>query len=339
MKKLLFSVLVLSCLSTVSWGQNVTKVGTTAAPFLNIGVGSRAIAMGGAFVAIANDASGLYWNPGGVATIKNNQAIFNHSQWLAGINFDFAGVVLNLGEMGRVGASATVLSMGDMERTTELQPEGTGETFSAGGYEIGLSYGKMLTDRFSIGFTGKYIREYIMNSGANGLAIDIGTLYRTQWRNLMIGMSISNFGTKMRMTGQDLLVQHDIDPTRYGNNPNLNADLQTDSYDLPLMFRVGISYDALQDLRNHSLILALDALHPSDNVESMNMGAEYLFHNMIALRAGYKELFSRDSEQGLTFGAGFQRKLIGTLNLQVDYAYQSFGRLTSVNKFTVLLGF
>ena len=339
MKKLLFSVLLLSFLVSVSWGQNVTKVGTTAAPFLNIGVGSRAIAMGGAFVAIANDASGLYWNPGGVAIIGNNQAIFNHSEWLAGINFDFAGVVLNLGEMGNLGVSATVLSMGDMERTTELQPEGTGETFSAGSYAIGVTYGKMLTDRFSIGFTGKYIREHIMNSDANGVAIDIGTLYRTQWRNLMIGMSISNFGTKMHMTGQDLLIQHDIDPTRYGNNPNLNADLQTDSYDLPLMFRVGISYDALQDFRNHSLILALDALHPSDNVESMNVGAEYLFHNMVALRAGYKELFSRDSEQGLTFGAGFQRKIVGTLNLQVDYAYQSFGRLTSVNKFTVLLGF
>ncbi|NOY79217.1 MAG: UPF0164 family protein [Calditrichaeota bacterium] len=339
MKKLLFSVLLLSFLVSVSWGQNVTKVGTTAAPFLNIGVGSRAIAMGGAFVAIANDASGLYWNPGGIAVIKNNQAIFNHSQWLAGINFDFAGVVLNLGEMGNVGASATVLSMGDMERTTELQPEGTGETFSAGSYAIGITYSKMLTDRFSIGFTGKYIREHIMNSAANGVAIDIGTLYRTQWRNLMIGMNISNFGTKMHMTGQDLLVQHDIDPTRYGNNPNLNADLQTDSYDLPLMFRVGISYDALQDFRNHSLVLALDALHPSDNVESMNMGAEYLFHNMIALRAGYKELFSRDSEQGLTFGAGFQRRIVGTLNLQVDYAYQSFGRLTRVNKFSILLSF
>lgn len=339
MKKILFSVLIISCFTTLSWGQNVTKVGTTAAPFLNIGVGSRAIAMGGAFVAVANDASGLYWNPGGVAIIKNNQAIFNHSKWLAGINFDFAGVVLNLGEMGRIGASATVLSMGDMERTTELQPEGTGETFSAGSYAIGLTYGKMLTDRFSIGFTGKFIREHIMNSGASGVAIDIGTLYRTQWRNLMIGMCISNFGTKMRMSGQDLLIQHDIDPTRYGNNPNLNANLQTDSYDLPLMFRVGISYDVLQDFKDHTLILALDALHPSDNVESMNIGAEYLFHNMIALRGGYKELFSRDSEQGLTFGAGFQRRIIGTLNLQVDYAYQSFGRLLSVNKFSILLGF
>lgn len=339
MKKFLFSALALSLIYTASWGQNVTKVGTTAAAFLNIGVGARAVAMGGAFVAVANDASALYWNPGGVAVIKNNQAIFNHSEWLAGIKFDFAGVVMNLGEMGRLGVSATVLSMGDMERTTELQPDGTGEFFSAGSYAIGITYGKMLTDRFSIGFTGKFIREHIMNTGANGVAIDIGTLYRTQWRNLMIGMSITNFGTKMHMTGQDLLVQHDIDPTRHGNNPNLNADLQTNSYDLPLMFRVGISYDALQFINGHSLVVSFDALHPSDNVESMNVGAEYVFHNMVALRAGYKELFSRDSEQGLTVGAGFQRRLVGTLNLQLDYAYQSFGRLTSVNKFTLLLGF
>jgi opacity protein-like surface antigen len=295
--------------------------------------------MGGAFVAVANDASALYWNPGGVATIKNNQAIFNHSQWIAGIRFDFAGAVLNLGEAGRLGASAAVLSMGEMERTTELQPEGTGETFSAGSYAIGVTYAKMLTDRFSIGMTGKYINEHIMNSHATGVAIDIGTLYRTQWRDLMIGMSISNFGTKMRMSGQDLLVQHDIDPTRWGNNPNLNADLQTDAYDLPLMFRVGIALDVLRNVANQSLILSMDALHPSDNVESMNVGAEYVFHNLVALRAGYKELFSRDSEQGLTLGAGLQRRLVGNLNLQVNYAYQSFGRLENVNKFTILLAF
>ncbi len=339
MKRLILTILVLFAVFVTAQAQNVTKVGTTAASFLNIDVGSRAVGMGGAFVAVANDASALYWNPGGVATLKNNEAIFNHSQWIAGINFDFAGAVLNLGEAGRLGASATVLSMGEMERTTELQPEGTGETFSAGSYAIGVTYAKMLTDRFSIGATGKYINEHIMNSHASGVAIDIGTLYRTQWRNLMIGMCISNFGTKMRMSGQDLLVQHDIDPTRWGNNPNLNADLQTDAYDLPLMFRVGISIDALQNVANQSLTLSLDALHPSDNVESMNVGAEYVFHNLLALRAGYKEMFSRDSEQGLTLGAGLQRRLVGNLNLQVNYAYQSFGRLASVNKFTVLLAF
>ena len=339
MKK--FGVIILSIGFTVSaaFGQKVTKVGTTAAPFLNIGVGSRAIAMGGAFVSAADDASALFWNVSGIARLNRNEVILDHAEWIADINYDFAGVVWNMGPLGVLGGSFTSLSMGDMERTTEYQPEGTGELFSAGSFAIGISYARNLTDRFSIGFTGKYISEKIFNSGAHGVALDIGTLYTTPFHDMKIGMSISNFGTKMQMQGRDMLVQYDIDPLRAGNNANLNANLQTDRFDLPLMFRVGVSMELLRSRANHSLLVAVDALHPSDNVESLNLGAEYRFMRMVALRLGYRQLFSRDSEEGLTAGAGFQYRFLGNLGLRLDYAYQSFGRLRNVNRFSFVLTF
>jgi len=68
--------------------RDVTKVGTTAAPFLTIGVGARAMGMGGAFAAVANDASAMFWNVGGMAQTDRLSLIFNHSEWLADINFD-----------------------------------------------------------------------------------------------------------------------------------------------------------------------------------------------------------------------------------------------------------
>ncbi len=339
MKRLSLTILLVFLFTVPALCQKVSKVGTTAAPFLNIGVGSRAIAMGGAGVADLTDASAMFWNVAGIARLNKNQAILDHSDWLADINFDYAGVVLNLGNLGTIGSSFTSMSMGDMERTTENQPEGTGEKFSAGSFAVTAAYARVLTDRFCIGFNLKYISEKILNSAASGIAIDIGTLYTTPFRNMKIGMSITNFGTKMQMVGRDMLVQYDIDPTRYGNNPNFNADLETEKYELPLMFRVGVAMDLLQGIANHNLVVAVDALHPNDNVESMNVGAEYRFMNLFSVRAGFKNLFARDSEEGLTAGAGCQYTFRGNLGVELDYAYQSFGRLTPVNRFSFILSF
>jgi hypothetical protein len=140
MKKMSLILLFFFLIGTTAESQNVSKVGTTAAPFLNIGVGSRAVAMGGAFVATSDDATALYWNVAGISRVNKNQVLLDHSEWLAGINFDFAGAVLNLENIGTVGVSFTSLSMGNMERTTELQPEGTGEKFAAGSFAIGVAY-------------------------------------------------------------------------------------------------------------------------------------------------------------------------------------------------------
>ncbi|MDZ7374411.1 MAG: PorV/PorQ family protein [candidate division KSB1 bacterium] len=330
---------VLLLVASPGLAQKVSKVGTTAAPFLNIPVGARALGMGGAFVSVADDATALFWNPGGLARLPSNEAVFVHTNWIADIGFDFAGAVLNLGPVGVLGLQGTYLNAGEMERTTEIYPEGTGEKFKAGSYALGVTYARSLTDRFSIGGTVKYVREFILNSAAQGVAVDLGTHFVTQFHNVTLGAVISNFGTKMRMSGRDLLVQYDIDPTRYGNNERINANLETDAYDLPLMLRVGLSVDLLQRVEGQSLVVAVDAAHPSDNVEHVNVGGEYRFHDLFAVRGGYRSLFSRDSEQGFTVGAGLKYRVVGSLAVKIDYAYESFGRLNNVQKFSVAVCF
>ncbi|MDZ7316529.1 MAG: PorV/PorQ family protein [candidate division KSB1 bacterium] len=335
------AVLVFCALLVVAlplFSQNVTKVGTTAAGFLNIDVGARAIGMGGAYVAVSDDAMSMYWNAAGISRINGSQAVFTHNRWLADIAFNYAGFAMNLGNLGAIGLNAQFMTMDKMERTTIMEPDGTGELFSAGSYAFGLAYGRNLTDRFSIGFNFKYLREEIYHSSASGIAFDIGTLFDTQYQGLKIGMSISNYGTKMRMEGRDMLIQTDIDPSISGNNYNINANLATDAFDLPLMFRVGVSMDVLKGLGNSNLILAVDALHPNDDVEYVNVGAEYTYGKMFSLRGGYKTLFARDSEQGLCFGAGINYSL-GGMRLMLDYAYQDFGVLKEIQMFTVALGF
>ena len=316
---------------------DVSKVGITAAPFLEIGVGAKAYGMGGAFVGTADDASALYWNPSGIARLPGAEGTFVHIDWLADINFDFIGFVLPAGRIGTFGLSITSLSMDDMLVRTEDRPTGTGEYFKTGSIAIGASYAINLTDRFSIGFTGKYLHEQIWKEVATGIAVDIGTLFTTDFHGMRIGASLSNFGTDMRMAGEDLLVYHDIDQTQLGNNDKIFAELQTESWPLPLTFQVGVAMEVIQSGVNR-LTIAADAVQPTDNTESINIGTEYAMREWIFLRAGYRNLFLKDSEEGLTFGAGAMLHF-GHAKLKVDYSYAQFGVFTDIQCFAIGLVF
>ncbi|MFQ5651095.1 MAG: PorV/PorQ family protein [bacterium] len=317
---------------------SVTKVGTTSAGFLEIGVGSRATGMGGAFVAIANDATALYWNPAGITHLQSNEVVLVHTEWLADINFDFAGLVLPVGNFGTLGAMITVLSTDDLPERTIDEPEGTGNFFSVGDLAIGVTYSRKLTDRFAIGATVKYINQRISQMSANGFAIDFGTTFDTGLYGLRIGAALSNFGTDMKLSGKDALVFVDIDPSKSGNNDRVEARLDTDSWPLPLNFQVGVAKDVLSH-SNNRLTLAVDFVHPTDNTESLNLGFEYEIWKTVRLRGGYRNLLIDDGEETFTFGGGISTHFLGNVSLKLDYAYADFGRLNNTQRFSLALTF
>lgn len=314
----------------------VSKVGSTAAPFLNIAVGARAIGMGGAFTAMADDATALYWNPAGISGIKKFEAAFIHTDWLTDLRYDVVGAVLPLQHDDAIGAQITLLSMPDQEVTTTQQDEqdGAGYFFSAGSMSLQLTYGKQFTDRFKLGLTGKYVREWIWHESAATAAIDLGSVYRTDLNGMRIGISITNFGGKMQMTGRDLTRLYDVDETREGNNTSVVANLGTDKWPLPLTMRFGLAMEAFQD-EKHRLSVAADALHPNDNDESVNFGSEYAFREQLFFRAGYKSLFLDESEEGITLGFGLHFKTRGGPSFALDAAYEDFGRFDAIYKYSL----
>jgi len=326
------TVLCTSMAIMIASAQDLTKTGTTAAQFLKIGVGSRAVGMGGAFTATADDITAIYWNPGGLATRGGNEAVFNHVAWFADMKYDFAAVAIQFPGFGTLGTFVHVLSMDQMLVRTVEKPEGTGEYFGAGALAIGLSYSRNLTDNFSIGFNAKYIREHIWNSSSVGAAFDVGTIYKIPVLNeLRLAASICNFGTKMKLQGRDNLIFLQTGP---GGANSINADVQLDEYDLPLLFRVGVAADVIKTGESR-LTTAVDAIHPNDNTESVNTGLEYAWNEMLFLRAGMKSLFEDETEQGLTLGTGLSYRVVEAVRVEIDYAYQDFGRLKNVHYFSL----
>jgi len=225
----------------------------------------------------------------------------------------------------------------DKVRTFDF-PEGDGRVWDASSLAIGIGFARQLTDRFSIGFHFKYLREAIWNTAANGFAVDIGTYYITPFNDLIIGASISNFGSKMQLDGRDVLFNYDPD-----NDPNTAANnvlskYETGKFDLPLMFRLGLAMDVVK-LSSFRVTTALDAVHPNDNTEYLNAGLEVAYNEMLALRVGYKSLLLRDSEQGLTFGGGINYEFAPNFTIMLNYGWADYGRLENIQFFDLGIKF
>jgi len=341
-KLILNTVILLLLVISNSYGQlerSTSKVGTTAATFLKINAGARAIGMAGAFVAMENDIYSIYYNPAGLSRITGTgSAAFNHANWLADMSYDFAALSLNLGDIGSMALSLISFSVPEEKVRTFDNPEGDGRYWDASSLALGVSYARNLTDNFSIGFNFKYIRDQVWDMSASSFAIDAGTMYTTPFNGLRIGASISNFGTKMKLEGRN--TYFNVDPN---NNPNsgpnnIPAEYRLSYYDIPLSFRVGLAMEVIKS-QLLTLTTSVDAVHPNDNTEYLNLGLELNFNNYFFARTGYKSLFLRDSEQSLTFGFGLNYPVFNDIGLSLNYGFADYGRLKNVQFLDIVVRF
>ena len=294
-------------LPTVLNGQ--AKVGTAGVQFLELGVSARAVGMGDAFVAVSNDATAMYYNPAGLTQLDKREAVFTHLDYVAGIRYEFAGLAYPLYRLGGVvGMGFYALDGGNFDETTYEYPLGTGRVFGARDYAVGLSYARSLTDKFSVGMTLKLIDELYEDERSSGWAADVGTNYDTGFRNFKISMVITNFGPDMTFI--------------------------SDGYPLPINFRFGGSIDVLEG-EQHRGVFAIEAQHPSDNLEKYNAGFEYGYRDRYFLRVG--ERFNYD-EGTFSVGAGLKLPL-DKLQMRIDYGYQDLGLLQQAHRFTLNLKF
>lgn len=341
------TVVALGCLLLASTGfAAFSKVGTTGAAFLKIGVG-RAAGMGEAFTAIADDASASYFNPAGLAHAAR-QVQFNHVNWIADVNHDHLAVVLPMTNFGSLTFAVTALTMGDIEQTKVDNPgtrtredEGTGLYFGAADFCVAASYSRIITDKLSFGFTAKGVQQTVWDISASALGIDLGLFYNTGFRSLRIGATVSNFGTQLAFAGRQLDFGFEWPDS---GPPQLPGSYRTDGMPLPTTFRFGIAYD-LVDVSLSKLTTAIDLTHPSDINETVNFGLEYGYNNLFFLRGGY--ILNVDQEyaesvgrlSGLTAGCGVKTEPSKGLKLGFDYCFRYLKYLKPAHRVQLTVGF
>ncbi len=349
------------------------KLGTSGAQFLKIGVG-RGAAMGEAFVAIADDASATYWNPAGLGTIEKRQISLQHNEWIADIRHDYLTAALPLGNFGTMGLSVTALTMGKMEitgvdnpNTTIREDTGTGTYFNASDFAVGISFGRMFTDRLAAGLTIKGVQEIVWSMTATGIATDFGIHYNTGFKGLKIAAAMSNFGSDISFSGRNLEFAENPFPDSPLDYEPIPSTYKTTPYPLPLIFRFGLAFDPISN-ESSRLTMDLDLNHPNDNYETINLGFEYAYLNTFFLRAGYKMYLNIDYVKAmtggkpiidtttnettgynwgdktewllnnLTAGVGFNVKT-GNTGFRIDYAYMNKGILKATHRLGLSIEF
>lgn len=307
------------------------RSGISAFQFLKIGVGPRAVALGESFVAIANDASALFWNPAGLSQFASNQVFVSHTAYVVDIEHEFVGLVYHLTTDDHLGVSVTSLHMAEMEITTETQPTGTGRFFKFGDVAISLTYARKMTEQFSFGVTGRYVEETLDVLKMRGLTVDLGTYYWTGIGSLRFAVVVSNFGANASPSGEVTLLSGEKKSSFQSFSP-------------PTLFKIGFAMEPLQT-DEHRVTTTLQLNHPNDNAENIRTGVEYEWNKSLALRAGMKRtigqaLFGADesSEDDVSFGFGVSVP-VAFSSVAVDYAFTNFNRLGGTHRFSLAFSF
>ena len=297
------------------------RAGTSSGSFLKIGVGARAVALGEAFVAVANDPSAIVWNPAGLASLLRQEVQFSHTEWPGDINHDFFVYVLPSQRLGgslaiQLGALTTRL-----DETDEFHPFGTGRTFSYSDFVGGLAYGRRWTDKLLIGAGVKYVREDLGSQVGgpitSALLVDLGSIYYLGYGSVRIGTSLSNFGAEMTPSGSYV-------------SPYTGETRSYDGFDPPMQFRYGLAFEAIETARQR-LTVATEVVQPADNAQRIKAGLEWTWQRRFSLRGGYN--FNADV---MRLSGGFGAVVpMGTAQSSIDYTYTDGGPLLGVHRMSL----
>lgn len=284
------------------------NAGTASFTFLKIGAGARPVALGGAYVGVAEGANGLYWNPGALCRVGGREFSATYMNYLVGMQSGYVAYAQPWMKNAALGVSVNYLNGGQVQETTLDNHTGVGlPKFTPGDIALEIAYGTALSPALSLGVGGKMIRETIQTYSAMGFALDLGAFYQPAIKGLSLGASLSNLGKKTKA-------------------------FISDKEPLPLVFRAGLGFrpQAFHD----RILVALEADKPSDNKLNAHLGAEIGIHKYVSLRAGYASSGSdlrtgsdTDWLGGLSFGLGTHYR-----NYNLDYAFTPYVDLGNAHR-------
>jgi hypothetical protein len=312
----IFILWTMDCGLSTSFASTHQDVGTSGAQSLEVELGVRPAGMGGAFVAVADDANALHWNPAGLSQVKYMELSTTDVQ-----NFEDMRTIdmsfiypldeahsSNIKSLGTLGFNVSLFNMGTLVGRN-VTGVATGD-FKSQDRIINISYGKYIIDGLSLGATGKFLTQEIEAYKTEVYAFDIGGLYKTGVENLSLGFCVQNLGNQIKVINE--------------------AD------NLPRNVKVGLAYKMF----NEDLTLAVDVNKPLDNFYRVNTGIEYWLGKVLALRVGYRSRY--DISNGVSAGVGlsikdFDFSFMPIKEIVFDYAYTPYGDLGNNQQIALLL--
>ena len=328
--KFLFHIVIIFIYFGLSFSENeaVTKVATSAANWLKIDNGVRGISMGGSQVASGRGMTGTHYNPASITFLESSEFFYSKSNYLADISHNTLAYGTRLSPTDYFGLHLFYLHSGDMKVTNEANPDGTGETFNVTDLSLRLIYGRQLTDRLRIGGALKYIREDIFTAYMQSFVFDLGSNFNTGIYDIILGMSVSNFGPEVQFHGSGLEIPVADTTARDGMLSKI-----TKKFSVPLIFRLGIQKDLIgsEDDSVNRLTISMDGINPIDYTVYGGVGLEYSWRNIAFVRGGTR--LYHDTA-GLSLGGGLKWSMF-----EVDYAYVNYGILKETHQFGISLNF
>lgn len=293
----------------------ISGKGTTAATFLKISVGPRAVAMGEAYAGVSDDVNAVYWNPAGLSQLRTPEITAMHVFWFEDIYFDHLAAAIPL-EFGVLGASLVYLNGGTLQRSEagDTPDDPSRGTFNAADVGFTGAYALPIDDSMHLGLGLTLFSETIDAQASLGWAANLGFLYELPWDAWRLGAVVQNLG------------------------PATTVDAEY--FRLPINFKVGLGFTPVEEL-----LLTLDYNQLLEQYGKISLGAEYVFEQTLALRAGYlyqekidpAELYSgfgSNAVAGLSAGMG-----ITYLSFRLDYAFVPYGFLGSTHRISMTFAF
>jgi hypothetical protein len=312
---------------------NKDRSGQAGAPELLINPWARSTGWGSANTAGIHGLESMFSNVAGLAFTRKTELIFSHTTWLKGsdINISSFGIAARLNESGVLGISVMSMNLGDLEKTTIDQPDGTGAYFSPKLLNVALAYSKAFSNSIYGGIVLKIISESIPDASAQGVSIDAGIQYVTgEKEQIKFGIALKNVGPPMKFTGDGFSIKAFFQ----GNDNSLTVYQRSENFEIPAQLRIAASYDFLMGEASR-LTVAGNFTSNSFTKDQIILGLEFSLKEYLMLRAGYtyeQGIFSgvtspdrtnayKGPSAGITVEIPFSKNTKSTFGL--DYSYQA----------------
>ena len=323
---LIIALLLLTCQSVMAGNEN--RIGTAGAPELLIATGSRGTALGGAVVANSYGVDAIHWNPAGLAWLEGTEAMASILPYIADIDVTYLAIGKQIEDFGTVALSVKVVSVGEIEETTEDFPDGTGSIFEPTMAVIGLTFAKAVSTQVNFGITGRYIREDIFEVSASGLSFDFGFTYEPRIYGLTLGLAIRNYGPDIVFSGsgfEDAIDGRPLASTEAGS-------------ELPTSIDMGLAFNFVNEGLNSATFSTNFRSNNLSN-DNWNGGVEYVYDESYSLRAGYLYSGQEKFLYGFSLGAGVSVDLGEDARLTFEYSWTDTEVFNSNQYFTMKASF